>query len=710
MLLDCGWAIGVLILLLELVTVFLPAGESRDWVYYYLAAGWAGGVILSARLPCESLVLPKMLLAAYGIVSLGYYFILPLLTVWMAWLWVLVLMVAYGWLKPLEQNRLLYGAGMMGFLLCAFSMCASLIYKSPWLELATDSNAVQYALSFVIFLLFTCPFVYAALNLKDVVAKTLPPALHTLLHVIALYVLVVLLFRVDRIETRFAVHHWRAYLEPAAMLRDGGWLLWDVPNVYGVLQTWLMAALPTDNTWQSLYLLNGTLLVLSGYMIFCAFFASYRTITGAAMALLIALSCTLMLFPTSGDPRMFPSTGALRFFWIYPLVGYVFFLCRSLAKTGRFPAYAASCGNLLWLTGVLWSPESALFVTIIWLPSLALMSVARSLHLPVSGIAERVGLSLLGPVAWLAAACAVIAGVYESRLGQWPDMALFSAYTRAFAFSYATVPIVHLGALPCWLFMFAMMVLACRQYASQAAVTAQAVMNVTVFYTVIAALWAVTSYYIPYSEDLHLTGTLPILVYLAGIALLHSKTVLPGMAKVAYEKAVVCLCSVLLLSSLIHMSPGVYVTANPLLPVHGNITEILEAPPAALQDLVKEARMPQGAHVMVLSQPFVQEDGNHVLKNMEGLYFKDLKIRSWLLPNSVLGYDRPLSPELYQMIAGRRAVRLADTEGWLIEWKTNPLRNYPWVQSTITTYYTQAAMFENSEYRIRKYEKRAAAQ
>src|SRR5262249_32015835 len=56
-----------------------------------------------------------------------------------------------------------------------------------------------------------------------------------------------------------ASHHWGVHVGPAELLRQGGWLLWDVPIQYGFLNTLLVAWLPTENVWQSFYLVNSLL-------------------------------------------------------------------------------------------------------------------------------------------------------------------------------------------------------------------------------------------------------------------------------------------------------------------------------------------------------------------------------------------------------------------------------------------------------------------
>jgi hypothetical protein len=78
------------------------------------------------------------------------------------------------------------------------------------------------------------------------------------------------------------------------------------------------------------------------------------------------------------------------------------------------------------------------------------------------------------------------------------------------------------------------------------------------------------------------------------------------------------------------------------------------------------------------------------------------------LPNTITAIKLPLSHELYQQLAERRAVRSCEY-GWVIERKNDPLEHYPWIKSAITDYYKQISYVENDKWRIRKYEKLTAA-
>src|SRR5207302_5517408 len=65
-------------------------------------------------------------------------------------------------------------------------------------------------------------------------------------------------------------HHWGFYTGTAELIRQGGWLLWDVPSQYGFLDELVIAWLPLS-IWESLYVLNATFNFALACLVFCAF-------------------------------------------------------------------------------------------------------------------------------------------------------------------------------------------------------------------------------------------------------------------------------------------------------------------------------------------------------------------------------------------------------------------------------------------------------
>ena len=712
---DSLWGVGMLIILLQLATVGLPSGEPRDWTYYFLIAGWAAFFITSGfvgRLHwfVDNVAIRwcKTALAVYAVAALTYYFIPPLISSIFLWVWLLSLAVAIAWVGLLAVKRLsiriAYTSAMMWFLLCAFSLSESMIYGTSWFGLMLNGGGLKYAVIYVLSLGVLCPIIYVTLRkpCSTVDNQTcLPLAIRVLLHVLAIYCLIVPLFSTEILNGSFAYHHWKAFLESAASVRNDGWLLWDTPSQYGFLQTLIIAWFPGATIWQSFYVLNAALLCLSGYLLFAMFFTKYNSLLGFVFSLIIALSCTKQLL-SGYDPRFVPSHGTMRFLWVYILTGYIYFNYRCFFQTGKMPWFAFLGGNMIWLASALWSLESAIFATIIWLPSLALFSVTEILcqqaNPPLADILKRGAKRFLHWLILVSVAISGIALFYYIRLGHLPDMYLYIVYSTSYTDGFNAFPILHISIAACWLYIFAMIAVIARGHVTRASFNAKNVLIVAVLYALLSSLWAISSVYIPISNDGHLICTFPVMVYLSVISMLLLPTLeLPTMIKYAYEKGITVLYCVIILCTVYYFNPDWYRSEKLLSPVTADITAIFPTPPQWMQDIVTQANLPPHANVLILAVQSSLE---------EGAYFHDLQLQPWLLPNTVVAYNEPLSHALYQLLAERRAQRMpVNSYGWVIERKDNPLENYPWIGTVITKYYWEVSHIENAEYRIHKYVK-----
>jgi hypothetical protein len=217
-------------------------------------------------------------------------------------------------------------------------------------------------------------------------------------------------------------HHWGFYAGTADLIRQGGWLLWDVPSQYGFLSELLIARLPLP-IWESLYVLNA----LFNFALACLVFFAFRRRDGGLFNLLLAAGLVLALVfirpavASSGlGPEVYPSTGGLRFLWLIAAMWMVFLTARREAGDRR-PLLVA--GTVLWLVGFLWSSESAIYCSVVWLPAYVLFTLTA---------AARKRLALLAwlalPAAMLAIAGLIIAAWYAVGLGHFPDAVGFVEY------------------------------------------------------------------------------------------------------------------------------------------------------------------------------------------------------------------------------------------------------------------------------------------
>ena len=71
-----------------------------------------------------------------------------------------------------------------------------------------------------------------------------------------------------------------------------------------------------------------------------------------------------------------------------------------------------------------------------------------------------------------------------------------------------------------------------------------------------------------------------------------------------------------------------------------------------------------------------------------------------------MGYETPLSPEVYKEFAARRGAHLTNKTGWLIEKKDHATA--PWAMEAIAADYDEKAHYENDMFVVRKYQRKKA--
>ncbi len=260
-------------------------------------------------------------------------------------------------------------------------------------------------------------------------------------------------FRTDNMFNAVPFHHWSVFVGTAQMVQQGGWLYWDIPSQYGFLSTLLMAFFPASNVWQSLYIIQALLFLVEASIIFFIF----RSLRAGIANFLFAFGVTFVAvykipgyFPdkNAAEGWLYPATGPVRFIWCYVLIAVLLWgLRREVSHRQLFGA-----GCVVWVIGALWSVESMVYVSCIWLPAFAFLLLQRVI---VPDYHKR-GLkkSLLVGFGWLALPFVLLAlallGIslfYQIFLGHTPDWYGYIEY----AFSgFFALPIDPTGSA--WLF------------------------------------------------------------------------------------------------------------------------------------------------------------------------------------------------------------------------------------------------------------------
>ena len=167
-----------------------------------------------------------------------------------------------------------------------------------------------------------------------------------------------------------AWHHWGAYVGPSEMVRSGARLFRDVPAQYGLGPTVLIAAIGGPRCWLAVYYLAGLSTLLFAPIVAGIALNAWRRPAGARSAFVTLALCFFCCFFWTSYPArvcaplMTPSVSGMRFLPVMAMVGWLLWRDRSSssASSGWLRAH------LLWALGVLWSPESAFYVTFVWWP------------------------------------------------------------------------------------------------------------------------------------------------------------------------------------------------------------------------------------------------------------------------------------------------------------------------------------------------------
>lgn len=229
-----------------------------------------------------------------------------------------------------------------------------------------------------------------------------------------------------------ALHHWSPWVGSAELVRQGGWLLWDVPSMYGFLSILPIAAAPSRTPWQSFYLLQS----VSFFIVATTVFLTVRGLRPGWLNWCLALTTAVAVpmffasFDASapvGSTFIFPNAGAYRYIWCFLLVAILVWELVADDDPRRH-RWLLIGGCFVWAVGVLWSPESAFFCSGVWLPAHAVIILRMSAKSLTPYRTAAAGLTL--PLAMLAGFVGIVSIVYMAGLGRLPDWVSYLDFVR----------------------------------------------------------------------------------------------------------------------------------------------------------------------------------------------------------------------------------------------------------------------------------------
>lgn len=485
-------------------------------------------------------------------------------------------------------------------------------------------------------------------------------------------------------------YHWSFWTGPIESVRQGGWLLWDVPSQYGFLSVLLPALLPVADAWQALYLFQAVLYVAVAIAIYVVLKGLRPSAIASGVA--FAFTATALFFrPRTADlilpAQMTPAGGPVRFVWCYAIL--VVLLWKYARGDKVSSKRFAIVGTLVWIASVAWSAESAIYCTVAWVAAFGVFVLQRG---AIAGhIAKHVGAGLGLLAAAVAIAVSLVTVVYLVADGHNPDWASYYEYALLFSGGYSALPVDGYGPVWYLIILFAV---------ASAAVVHFLVLDPRHPRVFVAAgawgtVWAVSSYFVSRSHPVNMLSLVPLLVFALAIVL-HLTRSLPRAYWVRLTRLVavplICVPPVLTLS---HRG-FVTLLTMPQAPMSA-LTAQVPAMDSSLASLAGRAGMKPSDPV------FFTSDGRYLLPRWP-------RLTGGIAATNELAW----MPKPYEMISTlpqeRRDAYITRfsgrvrSGGWLVQKKSEVNAGYQSVLRLIGREYEEGDSFQNERWIIVRYE------
>ena len=500
--------------------------ESAEW-NVYLALGAGTPILLTALLFLERTVhIPGFVtklhrvLAFLAILSMAVLAIL--LSVYSVFFAapMLGLVCAAPYLFARQKPRK-WGSFALTFLVSTVSWLAAgkMLY---WSSLTETLLASPYT----VFMCLVGTALTAALYFTDwkmpwIKFPALPPVLGILGrwsgYALAILVLAWPCFRTDFFTDLNALHHWSHWIGPAESIREGSWLLWDVPSQYGFLSLLTIAAMPVDNMWEALYLFQSVIVWIVAIMVYLIFQRTRRGFANALFALGMALASVCFMSGSKDlmGPQFIVSVGPMRFVWCHTLLFLVWMFLLSPTPSLRTFRWL---GSFIWLVGVLWSAESGVYSTAVFGAVSGVLALQAAIKIRSEGGSWRSAFGaflpyLLTPLTLLVIAVAGITVYYRIYLGSGPDWYAYIDYVVTYAGGQCALPIESTG--PVWVLVIAFCIVS--SLATTQGRTNPFSPRLAALAGIWGATWAVSSYFVSRSHPNNVNNLMPVICMILGM-------------------------------------------------------------------------------------------------------------------------------------------------------------------------------------------------
>lgn len=515
-------------------------------------------------------------------------------------------------------------------------------------------------------------------------------------------------------------YHWSFWVGPIESVRQGGWLLWDVPSQYGFLSVLLPALLPVSDGWQALYLFQGILYIAVATALYAILKALRPGIPARFMAFVFT-SAALFFRPRTDvlilPAQMTPAGGPMRFIGCYAILAVL--IWKYWRGDRVSPKRFAIVGTLVWVTSVAWSAESAIYCTVAWVGALGVFALQRAfaesrepaksefgsaLASDMSPGADRAAFAsrrrwfslrpIIGGLAVLAlglsSAVAIVSAYFQIREGHGPDWSSYYEYALLFSGGYSALPIDGYGAVWYLIVLFA---------AASTAVVHFLMLDPRHPRVFVAAgawgtIWAISSYFVSRSHPVNLLSLIPLLVF-SLVVILHLARSVPAANWVLLLRLVAV--------PLICVPPALTLS-------HRGFMDLLREPQTPMASLsVQVPAMDSSLAALALQAGMSPADP--VFFTSDGRYL----MPRWPVADQTgdLTNERAWMPKPYEMISTlpperrdaymeRFAARIG-SGGWLIQKKSEVNPGYESVVRVIERRFAPVETFENDVWLVRRY-------
>ena len=336
---------------------------------------------------------------------------------------------------------------------------------------------------------------------------------------VAIAILVMFSFRTFPIVE---FYHWGFYIGPIEQMRQGGQLLWDTPSQYGLLSILLPTVLP-GTAWESFWFFQSVIFAVVAVIMYVGMRKISREWPASLLAFAVVFT-TLFFRPRSDSlllsAQMTPSGGPVRFVPMFLLLAV---LAHWIIDRDGPPDDSSFVvrGSVLWMFGVIWSAEAAVYCSAIWFSALAVYLIQSRFKPGEDGVTIGTSSGRILRLLMIPAGMAVATGIgvtliYRVLAGRMPDMYGYAEYLLLYSKGgFGALPIDPTGSVWFLLLIFFAISMAGALYLASDPSNKRLAMIAALW----GGAWSVGSYFTGRSHPVNVLSLAPLLLFSAALLL-----------------------------------------------------------------------------------------------------------------------------------------------------------------------------------------------